>query len=118
MIPTARDGCQDLSCIGLTCGRTALSADVKAWLVGVVRLRRSRVRSRGLPVSHFKRRSASCEPLCVGINHAAMTTSYEADRSYPTDGRTHTLSKRLPKRDAAWRRMRLHGPRNRSSRTG
>ncbi len=42
-------------------------------------------------VTHFKRRSGSCEPLCVGIvgiNHAAMTTSYEADR-YPTDGRTH-----------------------------
>jgi hypothetical protein len=40
-------------------------------------------------VSHFKRHSGSYEPICVaivGVNHARSTTSYEGDRSYPTDG--------------------------------
>lgn len=43
-------------------------------------------------VTHFKYRSGSCEPLCVavvGINFAPVTTGYEADRSYRTDGVKH-----------------------------
>ena len=43
-------------------------------------------------VSQFKHRSGSCEPLCVavvGINCAAVTTGYEGDRSYRTDGLKH-----------------------------
>lgn len=40
-------------------------------------------------VTQFKHRSGSIEPICVaivGINYAAVTTSYEGDRSYRTDG--------------------------------
>lgn len=40
-------------------------------------------------VTQFKHRSGSCEPMCVGIvgiNHAQVTTGYERDRSYRTDG--------------------------------
>jgi len=41
-------------------------------------------------VLEFQRRSGSSPPLCValvGINYAEQTTSYEGERSYPTDGR-------------------------------
>jgi hypothetical protein len=37
----------------------------------------------------FKHRAGSSSPICiavVGINYAAVTTSYEGDRSYRTDG--------------------------------
>jgi hypothetical protein len=40
-------------------------------------------------VHNFKRRSGSSNPICVaiiGINYAQVTTSYEGDRSYRTDG--------------------------------
>jgi hypothetical protein len=40
-------------------------------------------------VHNFKRRSGSSNPICVGvvgINYAEVTTSYEGDRSYRTDG--------------------------------
>ncbi len=43
-------------------------------------------------VAEFKLRSGSCEPLCVGIvgiNHAQVTTGYEAERTYRTDGAKH-----------------------------
>jgi hypothetical protein len=40
-------------------------------------------------VSEFKHGSGACEPICVGIvgiNSAAVTTGYERDRSFRTDG--------------------------------
>lgn len=40
-------------------------------------------------VAQFKHRSGACEPICVGvvgINAADVTTGYEGDRSYRTDG--------------------------------
>jgi len=40
-------------------------------------------------VQHFKHRAGSSNPICVGvvgINYAAVATSYEADRVYRTDG--------------------------------
>jgi len=40
-------------------------------------------------VQHFKFKAGSLSPICVaivGINYAAVTTSYEGDRSYRTDG--------------------------------
>ena len=40
-------------------------------------------------VEHFKHRAGSSRPICVGIvgiNYAAVTTSYEGERSYRTDG--------------------------------
>jgi hypothetical protein len=40
-------------------------------------------------VSNFRRRSGSSNPICVGIvgiNYAEVTTIYEGDRSYRTDG--------------------------------
>jgi hypothetical protein len=43
-------------------------------------------------VSEFKYRSGDYEPICVGIvgiNFAPVTTGYEGDRSYRTDGAKH-----------------------------
>jgi hypothetical protein len=43
-------------------------------------------------VQNFKRKAGSSHPICVavvGINFAEVTTSYEGDRSYRTDGRTY-----------------------------
>ncbi|MDQ2901175.1 MAG: hypothetical protein M3Y07_15465 [Acidobacteriota bacterium] len=43
-------------------------------------------------VGQFKHRSGSCEPICVGIvgiNSADVTTGYEGDRRYRTDGTKH-----------------------------
>jgi hypothetical protein len=40
-------------------------------------------------VTHFRRKAGSSRPICVGIvgvNYAEVTTSYEGDRSYRTDG--------------------------------
>lgn len=40
-------------------------------------------------VQHFKRKAGSSRPICVaivGINFAEITTSYEGERSYRTDG--------------------------------
>ena len=40
-------------------------------------------------VQQFKHRAGSSQPICVaviGVNHATVTTSYEADRTYRTDG--------------------------------
>lgn len=40
-------------------------------------------------VQNFKHRAGSSRPICVaviGINYAAVTTSYEGERSYRTDG--------------------------------
>lgn len=40
-------------------------------------------------VVNFKRKAGSSRPICVGIvgiNYAEVTTSYEGDRSYRTDG--------------------------------
>lgn len=40
-------------------------------------------------VQHFRRKSGMQSPICVGlvgINHATVTTSYEGERSYRTDG--------------------------------
>lgn len=40
-------------------------------------------------VTHFRKRAGSSRPICVGvvgINYAEVTTSYEGDRSYRTDG--------------------------------
>jgi hypothetical protein len=57
-------------------------------------------------VGHFKHRSGSCEPLCigvVGINAAQVTTGYEGERSYRTDGVKH----RHPYREAAEAQRRL-----------
>ena len=57
-------------------------------------------------VGEFKHRSGACEPLCVGIvgvNHAEVTTGYEGDRSYRTDGTKH----KHPIQEAAEARRRL-----------
>jgi hypothetical protein len=43
-------------------------------------------------VLNFKRKAGSSKPICVGIvgiNHADVTTGYEGDRAYRTDGRKH-----------------------------
>jgi hypothetical protein len=43
-------------------------------------------------VQNFKRKAGSSHPICVavvGTNFAEVTTSYEGDRSYRTDGRTY-----------------------------
>jgi hypothetical protein len=40
-------------------------------------------------VQHFKHGAGSSNPICVavvGVNHAPVTTGYEGDRSYRTDG--------------------------------
>lgn len=43
-------------------------------------------------VQNFKYRAGSAKPICVGvvgINYADEMTSYEGDRSYPTDGKKY-----------------------------
>lgn len=43
-------------------------------------------------VNNFKHRAGSSKPICVGvvgINYADEMTSFEGDRSYPTDGRKY-----------------------------
>jgi hypothetical protein len=55
-------------------------------------------------VAHFKRGAGS--PICVGvvgINHAQVTTGYEGDRSFITDGKKH----KHPYQEAAEARARL-----------
>jgi len=57
-------------------------------------------------VQSFRRRSGSRNPICVaivGINFADVTTSYEGDRSYRTDGGKYNL----PMQEAEQARLRL-----------
>lgn len=57
-------------------------------------------------VRNFRNRSGSFKPICVGIvglNYAAVTTSYEGDRSYRTDGK----SNKHPIQEAEQARARL-----------
>ena len=54
----------------------------------------------------FKHKSGSIEPICVaivGINYASVTTSYEGDRSYRTDGGKY----KHPLQEAEEARLRL-----------
>lgn len=62
-------------------------------------------------VRNFKLRAGSSNPICVavvGINYAEVTTSYEGDRSYRTDGRTF----KHPIQEAELARHRLEAVRN------
>lgn len=57
-------------------------------------------------VLNFKKRAGSIKPICVGIvgiNYADVTTGYEADRSYKTDGSKY----KHPIQEAEQARMRL-----------
>jgi hypothetical protein len=57
-------------------------------------------------VQNFKHRAGSTNPICVGvvgINYADQMTSYEGDRSNPTDGRIH----KHPIQEAERARLRL-----------
>jgi hypothetical protein len=57
-------------------------------------------------VRQFNRKAGSSRPICVavvGINYADVTTSYEADRSYRTDGTKH----KHPSQEADQARQRL-----------
>lgn len=57
-------------------------------------------------VQNFKHRAGSSRPICVGIvgiNYAAVATSYEADRIYRTDG----LKYKHPIQEAEQARSRL-----------
>ena len=59
-------------------------------------------------VRNFRRRSGSSNPICagiVGINYAEVTTSYEGDRSYRTDGGVY----KHPIQEAEQARGRLAG---------
>jgi len=59
-------------------------------------------------VQNFKHRAGSSMPICmgiVGINFAAVTTSYEGDRSYRTDGGKY----KHPIQEAEQARSRLLG---------
>lgn len=61
-------------------------------------------------VRNFHRRSGSYQPICVGIvgvNYAPVTTSYERDRSYRTDGSRY----KHPIQEAEQARLRLEGVR-------
>ncbi|MGB9147776.1 MAG: hypothetical protein WCC14_18255 [Acidobacteriaceae bacterium] len=62
-------------------------------------------------VRNFNLRAGSSNPICVaivGINYAEITTSYEGDRSYRTDGRTF----KHPIQEAEPARHRLEAVRN------
>ncbi|MDQ2834547.1 MAG: hypothetical protein M3Y50_12550 [Acidobacteriota bacterium] len=55
---------------------------------------------------HFKHKAGSSQPICVavvGINYADVTTSYEGDRSYRTDGGKY----KHPSQEAEQARLRL-----------
>lgn len=57
-------------------------------------------------VHNFKHRAGSSQPICVavvGINYAKVVTSWEADRSYQTDG----LKYKHPIQEAEQARVRL-----------
>lgn len=57
-------------------------------------------------VVHFRQKAGSSRPICVGvvgINYAEVTTSYEGDRSYRTDGRAF----KHPIQEAEHARLRL-----------
>ena len=57
-------------------------------------------------VAHFRKRAGSRRPICVGlvgINYAEITTSYEGDRSYKTDG----VKYKHPIQEAEQARLRL-----------
>jgi len=57
-------------------------------------------------VQHFKHKAGSTQPICVGIvgvNYADVTTSYEGDRSYRTDGGKY----KHPIQEAEQARLRL-----------
>lgn len=57
-------------------------------------------------VEHFRHRAGSSRPVCVaivGINYADVTTSYEGERSYRTDGAKY----KHPIQEAEQARLRL-----------
>jgi hypothetical protein len=57
-------------------------------------------------VHNFSLRAGSSKPICigvVGINYAPVTTSYEGDRSYRTDG--HRFKHPIQEADEARRRL-------------
>lgn len=57
-------------------------------------------------VKQFKKKSGLSDPICVaviGINHADVTTGYEGDRSYRTDGK----KEKHPIQEAEKARLRL-----------
>ena len=57
-------------------------------------------------VTHFNRKAGSSPPICVGIvgiNHSQVTTSYEGDRAYRTDGGKY----KHPSQEAEQARQRL-----------
>ena len=57
-------------------------------------------------VQNFKHRAGSTRPICVGvvgINYADCMTSFEGDRSYPTDGKKY----KHPVQEAEQARLRL-----------
>ena len=57
-------------------------------------------------VQNFKHRAGSVKPICVGvvgINYADVMTSFEGDRSYPTDGKKY----KHPIQEAEQAKMRL-----------
>lgn len=57
-------------------------------------------------VQNFKYRAGSAKPICVGvvgINYAEQMTSFEGDRSYPTDGKTY----KHPVQEAEQAKLRL-----------
>jgi hypothetical protein len=62
-------------------------------------------------VLNFKKRAGSKKPICVGIvgiNYADVTTSYEGDRSYKTDGSKY----KHPIQEAEQARVRLSAVRD------
>lgn len=59
-------------------------------------------------LEHFKHRAGSRQPICIGIvgvNYANVTTSYEGNRSYRTDG----VKFKHPVQEAEQARLRLAG---------
>ena len=57
-------------------------------------------------VKNFKHRAGSANPICVGVvgvNYADKMTSFEGDRSYPTDGKKY----KHPIQEAEQARLRL-----------
>jgi len=62
-------------------------------------------------VQNFRKRSGSRKPICVavvGINYADVTTSYEGDRTYRTDGaNTNIPFRRQTRLASGWLRWKV-----------